>query len=46
MRVFHYQIHVRLLIDIVEKRKGRSKREDADCGYRAEEQDDNAFVPR
>src|ERR1700736_1385728 len=36
-RVLHYQIYVRLLIDVVEKRKRGRKYEDADCSYRTKQ---------
>jgi hypothetical protein len=38
-RVFHHQIEVRLLVDVVEKRKRSAKYRDAKGGNRAEQQD-------
>src|SRR5438132_9471944 len=36
-RILHYQIYMRLLIDVVEKGKRRGQREDTSCGYRAKQ---------
>ena len=38
-RVFHHQVEVCLLVDVVEKRKRGAKCKDAKCGNRAEQQD-------
>jgi hypothetical protein len=37
---------MRLLIDVVEKGKRRGQREDTNCGYRAEEQDQHSLMLR
>ena len=45
-RILHHQIHMRLLVYIVEKRKRRGKREDADCSDHAEEQNQLLLTSR
>ena len=45
-RILHHQIHVRLLIHVVEKRKRHSKREDADGCYSAEEENKLSLMSR
>jgi len=43
-RVFHHQIYMRLLIDIIEKRECRGKCENAECRDRAKQQDKFSLV--
>src|SRR5439155_10546200 len=45
-RVLHYEIHMCLLIDIVEKRERRRKYQDPQCGYGTKEQNQFSLMLR
>src|SRR6476469_10513570 len=43
-RVFHHQVEVCLLVDVVKKRKRRAKCKHSKCGKRAKQQDQLSLV--
>jgi len=42
--ILHYQINVRLFIDVVEKRKRRRKKENPNCGNGAKQQNQLSLI--